>query len=122
TWAYLRERKYRKKPFYSLAEIGWRTLTPPPVQDRIHSIAMVGDIGSNGSVQDDLLLQAIQTWTVEAGDNSTIVFLGDNIYPIGLPPTDSFRYTQAQQRLDNQLALFENYGGKVIYLSGNHDW
>ncbi|MFD1757728.1 metallophosphoesterase [Rufibacter sediminis] len=122
TWAYLRERKFRKKPFYSLAEIGWRTNPPPPADQRRHSIAMVGDVGKNGSLEDDTLLQAVQSWLTEAGDNSTIVFLGDNVYPTGLPPVESFRHAAAVQRLDHQLALFENYQGKVIYLSGNHDW
>ncbi|RNI26516.1 metallophosphoesterase family protein [Rufibacter latericius] len=122
TWAYLRERKYRKKPFYSLSEIGWRTTSPPPLDQRTHSIAMVGDIGKNGSVEDDPLMQAVQSWINEAGENSTILLLGDNVYPTGLPPVESFRHPAAIQKLDYQLSLFQNYRGKVIYLSGNHDW
>ncbi len=121
-WAYLQERKYRKKPFYALAEIGWRTSTPPPPEQRTHSIALVGDVGANGSLKDDHLLQAVDYWIKEAGQDSTIIFLGDNIYPIGLPPEDSFKRAQAVQRLDHQLDLFQDYQGKVIYLSGNHDW
>ncbi|GGK80271.1 metallophosphoesterase [Rufibacter glacialis] len=125
TWfilAYRRERKFRKKPFYSLAEIGWRTTSPPPAEKRTHSIALVGDVGNNGSLEDDVLLQAVHHWVQEAGQNSTILFLGDNVYPTGLPPVGSFRHPQAVQRLENQLALFKGYTGKVIYLSGNHDW
>ncbi|ALJ00663.1 metallophosphoesterase [Rufibacter tibetensis] len=121
-WAYIREKKFRKKPFYSLSEIGWRTTPPPPVEERTHTIALVGDVGSNGSLEDDHLLQAVHHWVKEAGENSTILFLGDNVYPTGLPPTDSFRHAQAVQRLENQLSLFDEYTGKVIYLSGNHDW
>ncbi|WP_205504547.1 metallophosphoesterase [Rufibacter psychrotolerans] len=120
--AYLRERKYRKKPFYNLAEIGWRTQQPPAPEQRVHSMALVGDFGNNGSLEEDLVAQAIQHWLQEAGPKSSIVFLGDNIYPTGLPPVNSYRYEQAVQKLENQLGLFKNYGGKVIYLSGNHDW
>ncbi|MFB9862146.1 metallophosphoesterase [Rufibacter immobilis] len=121
-WAYLRERKYRKKPFYNLAEIGWRTLTPPPVSELSHSMALVGDLGNNGSLQDDTILQSIQHWMAEVGPNSSIIFLGDNIYPIGLPEESNFKYANALQKLQHQLALFNEYQGKVIYLSGNHDW
>ncbi|WP_207430526.1 metallophosphoesterase [Sabulibacter ruber] len=121
-WAYLRERKYRKKPFYNLAEIGWRTIQAPDISQRIHSMALVGDLGNNSSPADDPVLQSILHWKKEAGANSSIIFLGDNIYPTGLPPVNSYKHTAAVNKLQNQLDVFKDYKGKVVYLSGNHDW
>ncbi|GAB2536349.1 metallophosphoesterase [Rufibacter soli] len=121
-YSYLKERKYRKKPFYALADIGWRTNTPPPIEERIHSVALVGDIGKAGPVGEDGVMNTISFWMQEAGKDSTIIFLGDNIYPTGVPPEGSFKRAAALQKLQHQLDLLKTFPGKVIYLSGNHDW
>jgi len=121
-WAYLRERKFRKKPFYGLRDIGWRTSTPPPFETKVHSIALVGDIGQAGPVTEDPIMQALAEWLQTEGAKSTIIFLGDNIYPVGLPPEGHRHRQGAEQKLMHQLALLKQYSGKVVYLGGNHDW
>ena len=50
------------------------------------------------------------------------IFLGDNIYPVGMPPKDDPLREQSEYRLDAQLDAVEKYNGKVIYIPGNHDW
>ncbi|WP_192820999.1 metallophosphoesterase [Rufibacter sp. LB8] len=121
-WAYLQERKFRKKPFYGLSDIGWRTVLPPPASQRRHSIALVGDIGNAGPLEKDPVLKSIRAWQQEAGDQSTLIFLGDNIYPVGVPPEGHRHHARAMERLQYQFELFKSYQGKVIYLGGNHDW
>ncbi len=121
-WSYWRELKYRKKPFYGLRDIGWRQSCPPNIQEKIHSIALVGDLGNAGPVTDDPVMQSIKSWLTQEGQKSTILFLGDNIYPVGLPPEGHRHYQGARQKLSFQLDLFKGYNGKAIYLSGNHDW
>ncbi|GAA4297504.1 metallophosphoesterase [Nibribacter koreensis] len=122
-WTFIRERKYRKKPFYTLADIGWRTQQPPPAQEKIHSIALVGDIGNAGTPQEDPVLKTLEVWLKEVKEHaSTAVFLGDNIYPVGLPPQEHHRHAQAVKKLTDQLSLLAKYPTRVIYLGGNHDW
>lgn len=55
-------------------------------------------------------------------DDDYAVFLGDNVYPVGMPPKGDPGREQAEYRLDAQLDALENYEGKVIYIPGNHDW
>nr|WP_281367926.1 metallophosphoesterase [Rufibacter quisquiliarum] len=121
-WSYLQERKFRKKPYYALAEIGWRTVTPPPFSERIHSVALVGDLGNAGPVSQDPVMKSIQGWLEEAGEQSTIIFLGDNVYPVGIPPQEHRLHQASVQKLQYQLDLLKAYRSKVIYLGGNHDW
>jgi len=59
--------------------------------------------------------------SVKVTDNYTIL-LGDNIYPVGMPPKDSPEREAAEYRLDAQLDAFEKYEGKVVVVPGNHDW
>jgi hypothetical protein len=118
TWiavAFWRERQYRRKPYFRLSEIGWKKAFPPPPEKRVHSFALVGDFGA-------VVKEIVQQWVDQAGPESTILFLGDNIYPVGLPPEGDRRRTHAEQVLETQLAMLKGHKGRTIYLSGNHDW
>lgn len=59
--------------------------------------------------------------TVEESDNYTI-FLGDNIYPVGMPKKEDPDRKAAEYRLDAQLDALDGHDGKVIFIPGNHDW
>lgn len=53
---------------------------------------------------------------------SAIVFLGDNIYSKGMPdPGDRIR-TKTEAILKAQIALANNFSGKIFFVPGNHDW
>ena len=49
-------------------------------------------------------------------------FLGDNIYPNGLPSTTDSGYVKAQERLDAQLSIMDQSKAFGIFIPGNHDW
>ena len=51
-----------------------------------------------------------------------MVFLGDNIYPAGMPPKGNRKRKEAEQRLSAQLAVITESGARGFFLSGNHDW
>jgi len=53
---------------------------------------------------------------------SAIVWLGDNIYPVGLAPSNSIYHAQGKHRLMAQLATMANYNGYKYFVPGNHDW
>lgn len=55
-------------------------------------------------------------------EKSAVLFLGDNIYPHGLPPVGDKLREDAEWRLKKQFEIFKNYKGRVIFLPGNHDW
>ncbi|WP_373056126.1 metallophosphoesterase [Zunongwangia sp. H14] len=50
------------------------------------------------------------------------IFLGDNIYPVGMPAEDDPDRENAEYRLEAQLDAIEDYDGNVIFIPGNHDW
>ncbi|TXE09734.1 phosphoesterase [Seonamhaeicola algicola] len=50
------------------------------------------------------------------------LFLGDNIYPAGLPnKEDKYRPT-AENALNAQAKSVSNFKGETIFIPGNHDW
>lgn len=55
-------------------------------------------------------------------DNDYVVFLGDNIYPSGLPAEHEKGRMMAENALNGQIKSVKNFDGTVIFIPGNHDW
>lgn len=50
------------------------------------------------------------------------LFLGDNIYPAGLPQTEHKYRGSAENMLNAQVKSVENFQGQTIFIPGNHEW
>lgn len=81
------------------------------------------------SCKTDPTLVALYKQAKKMHGKTTIVFLGDNIYPAGLPDgeRDEKKYKEARLKLDAQIRVLralEKGGGEVegIFIPGNHDW
>jgi len=53
---------------------------------------------------------------------TTVLFLGDNIYPAGLQDEELYNYNDGKAALDSQLAIGDNTDANIILIPGNHDW
>jgi hypothetical protein len=60
---------------------------------------------------------------VDWNDSSNVlVYLGDNVYPLGLPDTASKGYEEAKKILDYQVSVVAGKFAKAYFVPGNHDW
>ncbi|WP_378175555.1 metallophosphoesterase [Aquimarina sp. SS2-1] len=50
------------------------------------------------------------------------IFLGDNIYPDGMPKKEEKDRKIAEHRLDVQIDAVKNFDGQIYFIPGNHDW
>ena len=89
-----------------------------------HTLYLIGDAGLSPMNDMNAALKIFKQKLDKADKNSTAIFLGDNIYPAGLPDSkDSTQaYRVAKNHLDAQLETLENYKGKRFFIPGNHDW
>ena len=89
-----------------------------------HTFYLIGDAGVSPIGEMNSALKIFKNKLDKASKNSTAIFLGDNIYPAGLPdPKDSTAaYRVAKNHLDAQLKTLENFKGKPLFIPGNHDW
>ncbi|MFS4468631.1 metallophosphoesterase [Maribacter sp. 2210JD10-5] len=89
-----------------------------------HTFYLIGDAGLSPIGGMNPALKIFKEKLDQADANSTAIFLGDNIYPAGLPdPKDStIAYREAKSHLDAQLNTLKNFKGKPIFIPGNHDW
>ncbi len=94
----------------------------PPDSTLAFSLYLVGDAGAPQPGEMEPALKLLKTHLDSAGANSGVVFLGDNIYPSGLPPTSSPFREEAERRILVQLKTVEDFKGRVVFVPGNHDW
>ncbi len=53
---------------------------------------------------------------------NTIIYLGDNIYPLGMPAPGDKDYETAKAILDYQVSVVKDKNAKAFFVPGNHDW
>lgn len=94
----------------------------PPENDLTYTMYLIGDAGQDTPSGMALPLAALKKHLEKAPANSSVIFLGDNIYPGGLPPRSSSRRKIAEKRLSDQLEILKNYKGHPYFIPGNHDW
>lgn len=89
-----------------------------------HTFYLIGDAGLSPADTLNPVLLRFRDRLENASETSTAVFLGDNIYPAGMPgPNKSPQaYQEAKGNLDAQLKTLENYRGRPVFIPGNHDW
>ncbi|MCB9230484.1 MAG: metallophosphoesterase [Bacteroidia bacterium] len=113
-----------KKPWYGKASKNWAEAIPPGDEQVAHTVFLVGDAGDAKHGTESVVpsLNLLQKELEAAGANSTLVWLGDNIYPIGLPPEDHPGRAEAEYRIGVELEISKKFQGKTYFIPGNHDW
>ena len=81
----------------------------------VHTVYLVGDAGEDTIPGKALLLLKDE---LIANPNSSVVFLGDNVYPSGLKKNNK----ESVLHLESQLQILKEYKGNVFFIPGNHDW
>ncbi len=87
-----------------------------------HSFYLIGDAGNSSLGSESEALKAFKVQLKEASKNSTVLFLGDNIYPKGLPKKSDEGREFAEHQLRVQTSAVKDFKGKTIFIPGNHDW
>lgn len=96
-------------------------LAPRPVPAAVETtVWLVGDAGG-ARASGDPVLQALASDLSPPSSHSLVVFLGDNVYPRGLPDSTSPELPEAKRRLDAQRAAASG-AARVLFVPGNHDW
>ena len=93
-----------------------------PSKDIEHSFYLIGDGGNSPIGESSEALQAFKVELSKASNNSTAIFLGDNIYEKGLPKKSHENRSFAEHQLNIQTDAVSNFKGDAIFIPGNHDW
>jgi hypothetical protein len=95
---------------------------PRPAPNAVEiTMFLIGDAGApapNG----EPVLKALAAELENAPGQRVVVFLGDNVYPRGLPDSAAPDRAEMERRLDTQVDLVKAAGARGIFVPGNHDW
>ena len=79
-------------------------------------------IGDAGTVESAGVLQVMADSIRNLADITTVVFLGDNVYPDGVPSDTASYRSAAEDVLRQQVVAGTTEGATAIFVAGNHDW
>lgn len=84
---------------------------------------LIGDAGKSPIGDLSIGLKIFQKHISEKSTKKDYaLFLGDNIYPAGLPKKDEKGRDYAINHLNAQIKSVGDFKGKTVFLPGNHDW
>src|SRR5829696_5840109 len=85
------------------------------------TLLFIGDAGEPDPRRPSIALDSLKAQAARAPERTIIVFLGDNVYPNGIPRDSSVEYMDARRRLLAQVNSVPA-GARGIFIPGNHDW
>ena len=103
---------------------GCRSIMPaaqPEPSEIETTLFLIGDAGEPNPREIGAPLDSLTAQASVNPERNVIVFLGDNIYPDGLPPFGQAEWADARRRLEAQV-LAVPQGARGFFLPGNHDW
>jgi Omp85 superfamily domain/Calcineurin-like phosphoesterase len=85
-----------------------------------HRLILIGDAGRLENGSHPVVDSVIKSGLLQ--ENTSVVFLGDNVYFHGLPSKDAPSYNKYKNVLDAQAAIARKTNAQVYFIPGNHDW
>ena len=112
-----------RKPYYGENQLNWSSNTLPS-KTPLHTLFLVGDAGELDDIVQgkNYVLQAVDKDLSSTKETSTLVFLGDNLYPLGMPPKDDQNRALMEKKINASLELAKSCNGNTFFIPGNHDW
>jgi len=88
----------------------------------VHTFFLLGDAGNDDNPLIAGKLDVLKKRLSRSSSKGTLLFLGDNIYPAGMPAKGKPERAAAEQKIDFQIAIAKAFKGRSIFIPGNHDW
>ncbi len=111
-----------KTAYYAPAVKAWADTALPDTSQLAYSVFLIGDAGSPRPDEPVVQLLGRQLHESSAQERSTVVYLGDNIYPVGMPAENAPSRKEMERRMNTQLDILKGYRGERYMVPGNHDW
>lgn len=86
----------------------------------VETLLLAGDTGKPGA--DEPVLRALAAEAAKDPGRTLVVYLGDNLYPNGLPAGNDPLRVEGERWLAAQANAALGVGARVLFLPGNHDW
>ena len=95
-------------------------LAPPAQIDA--TLFLIGDAGGPAAPPDSQPVFMALRAAAASAPHAVIVFLGDNVYPDGMPDSAAPGRGAAERVLTQQLRVLQASRARGFFVPGNHDW
>ena len=113
----------RRKPMYDSDELEPAPTSQLPTEAPAYSVYLTGSAGGVDDVDDAPALALLRRVLAEAPEESAVVFMGDQLSPVGMPKKSKEDERAARERqVEAQLAVVKEFAGEVTFLHGDRDW
>ncbi|HET8656714.1 MAG TPA: metallophosphoesterase [Longimicrobiaceae bacterium] len=85
------------------------------------ALFLIGDAGSPAPGGEPVL-KALRAELSAGTEKKFVVFLGDNIYPAGMPDSTAPTRAGAEWIIERQMDVLRGTGVHGVFIPGNHDW
>lgn len=109
------------KPYYNANNQNWQE-DKIPNQTPQKTVFLLGDAGKPSINPLEPTFKLLQKHIANSNKESSLLFLGDNLYPAGLPDSADATRAHAEKYLKTQLDVAKAFEGKSFMVPGNHDW
>ena len=86
------------------------------------TLFLIGDAGGPAAPPDSEPVFMALRAAAAAVPHPVIVFLGDNVYPSGMPDSAAPKRAAAERALTQELRVLQASGARGFFVPGNHDW
>ncbi|MCZ2356223.1 MAG: metallophosphoesterase [Bacteroidia bacterium] len=90
------------------------------------NLFLIGDAGAaektKGGTAINYLGKLIPDKSINPPKSCALIFLGDNVYPKGMPKPTHEKRNEAENALKPSLEVAKKCFGKRIFIPGNHEW
>lgn len=91
-----------------------------PLFAAAQKVYLIGDAGEPKYAPQNFKL--ISDKISDATEKDVLIFLGDNLYPKGLPDKEDPQRGEMEKKLIPQLEIMKAFPGQAYIIPGNHDW
>src|SRR5437870_8298761 len=95
---------------------------PAPPAEIDLTLFLIGDAGAPAVPPDSEPVFMALRAAAASVPHAVIVFLGDNVYPSGMPDSTAPGRAAAERVLTQQLRVLQASGARGFFVPGNHDW
>lgn len=85
-----------------------------------YRLLLIGDAGH--AEPGSPVIAALAQRAAQAPQRTSVVFLGDNVYPAGLVPPSHAERADSERHLLAQIDPLRELGAELLFVPGNHDW
>ena len=113
-----------KIAFFGDDALNWNRSDVDESHELVHTLYLVGDAGEldDPVKKSNYVLEALKPLLDREDKESSLVYLGDNIYPLGLPRKEHEDRTLMESKINVQLEAARDFAGHTYFIPGNHDW